>query len=84
MINWKVRMKNIRFWAALIPAVMLVIQSAAAMLGYSLALEELQGKLLDMVNAVFGLLAILGIVNDPTTQGYADSARAMTYDTPAQ
>ena len=84
MINWKVRMKNLRFWMSLIPAALLVIQSAAAMFGYSLALEAVQGRLLDMVNAVFGLLAILGIVNDPTTQGYGDSARALGYETPAK
>ena|GEM_PF-5883816 len=39
-------------------------------------------KLLDLINAVFGLLAILGIVNDPTTKGLGDSRRAMEYKTP--
>ena len=67
MINWKVRMKNARFWVSLIPAALLVVQSAAALAGWTLELEALQGRLLDLVNAVFGLLAILGIVNDPTT-----------------
>lgn len=84
MINWKVRMKNVRFWVSLIPAALLVVQSAAALAGWTLELEALQGRLLDLVNAVFGLLAILGIVNDPTTQGYSDSTRAMGYDTPAR
>ena len=31
---------------------------------------------------VFLLLAILGIVNDPTTAGTSDSAQAMTYQKP--
>ena len=84
MINWKVRMKNARFWVSLIPAALLVVQSAAALAGWTLELEALQGRLLDLVNAVFGLLAILGIVNDPTTQGYSDSTRAMGYEKPKE
>lgn len=51
---------------------------------YPLKLELNQEKLLDLVNAVFGLLAILGIVNDPTTAGFRDSARAMGYDKPKE
>ena len=84
MINWKVRMKNVRFWVSLIPAALLVVQSAAALAGWTLELEALQGRLVDLVNAVFGLLAIVGVVNDPTTQGYSDSTRSMGYDTPAK
>ena len=31
---------------------------------------------------LFAVLAILGVVNDPTTQGLSDSGQAMTYDSP--
>lgn len=82
MINWKVRLKNANFWLALVPAVLLVIQAAAAMLGYTLELDGIRQQLLNLVNAVFGLLAILGIVNDPTTAGLGDSANALTYQEP--
>ena len=34
------------------------------------------------MNAVFAVLAVLGIVVDPTTEGVSDSDRAMTYDAP--
>ena len=34
------------------------------------------------MNAVFALLAILGVVNDPTTAGVADSTQALTYQAP--
>jgi phi LC3 family holin len=37
-----------------------------------------------VVNAAFGVLAILGIVTDPTTPGVKDSTRAMTYDKPGE
>ena len=82
MINWRVRIKNLNFWLALVPALLLVVQSAAALAGVELEVAALQGKLLDFVNAAFGLMAILGIVNDPTTKGLGDSERAMEYRKP--
>ena len=82
MINWKVRLKNVNFWLTAIPAVLLVAQTLAALFGLKLELGALQGKLLDVVNAVFALLTVLGVVNDPTTAGLRDSARAMDYKKP--
>lgn len=82
MINWKVRIRNKTFWLALIPAVLLLIQSVAAAVGYELQLGDMGDRLLAIVNNLFALLAILGIVNDPTTAGIADSENAMTYETP--
>jgi len=81
MINWKVRLRNKTFWMTFIPAVLLLIQSAAVF-GYALDFDALSGKLSAVVEAVFMLLAILGVVNDPTTAGIADSAGAMTYRKP--
>ena len=80
MINWKVRIKNDKFWIALIPAVLLLIQAVAAVFGFSLDLSELGNRLLDVVNALFAVLAILGVVVDPTTEGVGDSERALNYD----
>lgn len=82
MINWRVRIKNKSFWLALIPAVLLVVQVFAALLGFELATDGLEVKLLACANAVFALLTVLGIVTDPTTAGIADSDRAMTYCKP--
>ena len=84
MINWKVRIKNKTFWLALIPAVLLLIQVVASVFGYTLELGELGDKLLAVVNAVFAVLTILGIVTDPTTAGVSDSAQAMTYNKPKE
>lgn len=81
-INWKVRLKNKTFWIALIPAVILLIQAIANVFGFELDLGELGNQLLEVVNAVFTILAILGIVTDHTTAGLSDSTQAMTYDTP--
>ena len=61
---------------------MLLIQVVAAVFGYTLDFGDLGNKLLAVVNAVFALLAILGVVNDPTTAGVADSTQALTYQAP--
>lgn len=82
MINWKVRIANKDFWMTLIPAVLLLIQAVGAPLGLVLDFGELGNQLLAIVNAVFAVLAILGIVNDPTTNGMSDSKLAMTYEAP--
>ena len=81
-INWIVRIKNKAFWVALIPAVLLLIQVIAAVFGYTFDLGDLGNKLLAVVNAVFGVLTILGVVTDPTTDGITDSDQALTYTTP--
>ena len=82
MVNWKVRLKNVNFWLTAIPALLLVLQTLAALFGWQLELGALQEKLLAVVNAVFALLAVLGVVNDPTTAGLRDSNRAMGYRKP--
>ena len=81
-INWKVRIKNKAFWLALIPAIALVAQAVAAVFGYTIDLTTMVGKLQAVVNAVFALLVILGIVVDPTTNGVGDSERALGYEKP--
>lgn len=81
-INMTVRFKNKAFWIAFIPAVLLLVQVIAAVFGYTLDLGDLGNKLLDVVNAVFAVLTILGVVVDPTTEGVGDSKQALTYNNP--
>ena len=81
-INWGVRIRNKAFWVALIPALALLGQAIAAVFGFKIDLTELSGKLLAVVDALFAVLVILGIVTDPTTKGVGDSDRALTYDRP--
>lgn len=82
MINWKVRIKNKNFWLAIIPAMILLIQVIAAVFDIKLDLGTMSDKLIAVVNAVFVVLAILGIVTDPTTEGVGDSKLALTYEEP--
>ena len=82
MINWTVRIKNKNFWLAVIPAVLLLIQTVAAVFGYTLDVGDIGNRLIAVVNALFGVLVILGVVNDPTTAGISDSKQAQNYVTP--
>lgn len=84
MINWKVRIKNKTFWLTLIPAVLLLVQVVAATFGFTLDLGELGNNLIAVVNALFTILAILGIVTDHTTAGISDSKQALTYEKPKE
>ncbi|MBP3773206.1 MAG: phage holin [Treponema sp.] len=82
MINWKVRIKNKNFWLSIIPAIILLIQSIANVFGYTINFGTLSDNLIAVVNAVFVVLTILGVVTDHTTEGIGDSNRAMTYTEP--
>lgn len=84
MINVVVRMKNKAFWLALIPAVLLLIQVCAVPFGYTWDFANLGQQLTAIVNAAFAVLSILGVVTDPTTKGFGDSERAMTYVQPSE
>lgn len=84
MINVTVRMKNKAFWLAIVPAVLLLVQVCASPFGYKWDFVVLNRQIADIINAAFAVLSILGIVNDPTTQGLGDSARAMTYTKPSE
>lgn len=83
-INWKVRTRNKSFWLALIPAVLLLVQVCAAPFGYEWDFGVLNAQLAAIVNALFSVLAILGIVADPTTEGMGDSEQALSYEKPKE
>ena len=82
MINWKIRLMNKQFWLSLIPALALCAQAIAAVFGWEIDLTTAVGKLLTVVNTVFALLVVLGVVVDPTTAGIGDSDRALGYEEP--
>lgn len=81
-INWKVRINNKLFWIAIIPAMIMLVQSVANVFGFTIELNMIESNLLDVVESVFMVLGIIGIVADPTTAGIGDSENALTYDTP--
>ena len=81
-INLLVRLKNKAFWLTLVPALLLVAQTIASLFGYNWDFVVLNQQITAIINAVFAVLSILGIVVDPTTAGIGDSQRALTYTEP--
>lgn len=83
-MNWLVRLKNKNFWLSFVPTVLLLIQAVALVFGFELDFGDLGNQLKEIVNLVFILLALLGVVTDPTTAGVGDSQQAMSYKTPKE
>lgn len=81
-INWKLRIKSKAFWVGVVPLVILLAQAVAAAFGYTLDLSTYGDKALAVINALFALLAFLGITADPTTHGLSDSEQALNYSKP--
>jgi phi LC3 family holin len=89
LINWKVRLKNKLFLATLASQTALMAQGVlAGLVGLDVVnidLTELGADIkigLGIVDTVLFYLSFLGVVQDPTTKGVADSPQAMTYDKP--
>lgn len=81
-INWQVRLKSKQFWVGLIGALGVAATSIATALGVEIDVAGAEGVANSVVTAVFTVLALAGVVADPTTSGMSDSAQAMTYTSP--
>ena len=82
MIHWKVRLTNKTFWLTAVPAVLLLASQVLKLFGVEWDYTGLAEQLTAIVGTIFAILALLGVVNDPTTQGVGDSRQALTYDRP--
>lgn len=83
-INWKVRINNKLFWLAFIPAMLMLIKAIANVFGYEMDLINIESDLIAVVESVFLVLGVMGIVADPTTKGLSDSENALTYEKPKE
>lgn len=79
-INWKVRFKHKPFLLALFALGMLLVQQVASFFGFDTTIYNNQAT--DFFNTVLAILALLGVVSDPTTEGMSDSKQAMHYNKP--
>ena len=80
-INWKVRLKNKAFLAALAALIIAFIYQLLAACDVVPAIT--QDSVTEIVGMVLNLFGMLGVLVDPTTAGVSDSARALTYGTDA-
>jgi phi LC3 family holin len=87
MFNWKVRFKNRQWVVAFVSQILLVAQlilsglHTMGLIHFQLT-DAVQNSILTIINAVFIILSMLGIIQDPTTKGYGDSDRALKYEKP--
>lgn len=81
-INWKVRLKNRAFWIAIIPALALLGKQVLELFGMNVDFTNVSKELLGIIETVFVILAIVGVITDPTTKGISDSERALGYNEP--
>lgn len=87
MINWKVRFKNPVWVSAFVSQLMIVVQiiivglNGIGVIDFELS-KDVEGWVLLLVNAIFVVLASLGVVQDPTVEGVADSNNTLVKDKP--
>ena len=79
-INWKVRLRNKVWMAAMIALVVSFVYDLLAMLEVVPPVAE--DKVMGIAELVLALLTGVGVLIDPTTNGASDSDRAMLYDEP--
>lgn len=77
MLNWKLRLKNKTTLIALIGALAALIYQVLGAFGIAPGISE--DTVLEIAGLAVNALCLLGIVVDPTTQGVADSDRALEY-----
>ena len=75
-INWRVRLRNKTFWLTLVPLLVLLTQQ----LGLNWVPENWES----IFCTVMAILTVVGIINDPTTEGVTDSAQALAYYEPKE
>ena len=81
-INWKVRLRNKAWLMSIIALVITFVYDLLAMLEIVPTVTE--EWIMGIVQTALTLLTALGVLIDPTTQGVADSDRAMLYVEPGK
>jgi phi LC3 family holin len=81
-INWKVRLRNKAWLMSIIALVITFVYDLLAMLEVVPTVTE--EWIMGIVQTALTLLTALGVLIDPTTQGVADSDRAMLYVEPGK
>lgn len=78
-LNIKARLKNKTFLISVTVLLVALIYRVLSLFDVFPAVSE--NEILEIVSMAVNILALLGVVVDPTTEGFSDSERAMTYFT---
>lgn len=76
-INFKVRMKNKAFVVGVATLLVSFLYKLLAAMEIVPAVSE--NEILELVGLAVNVLALVGVIVDPTTEGVSDSDRAMLY-----
>ena len=79
-LNWKLRIKNKATLTALCVTIIAFVYQIFGMLEIAPSVSE--SEITNLAAMVINLLAMLGIIVDPTTKGLGDSEQAMEYEEP--
>lgn len=79
-INWKLRLQNKTTLLAIVAAIIALVYQVLGLIGVVPAVS--QDAVMQTASMAINLLALLGIVVDPTTAGTSDSSQALEYDEP--
>ena len=69
-INWKVRLKHKGFWVSLIALLLVLANQVGAVFGLDLTIYN--DQVTAITESVLAVLALLGIIIDPTTPTLSD------------
>ena len=78
-INWKARFKNKTFIVSLVALIVSFVYQTLSLFGIVPGISE--NEVVELIGVAVNILAFLGVLVDPTTDGMSDSERAMTYCT---
>lgn len=79
-MNFKVRFKNPVFLLTFLTTVLAFVYQILALFEVVPVVSE--DQMVQLITMVVNMLAMLGVLVDPTTKGVTDSERAMSYDEP--
>lgn len=82
-MNWQVRIKNPYFWIGLAGVVFTAMGvNPETLTSWGAVIDSLKMLISNPYMIVAVIVAVLGVLNDPTTAGIKDSEQALTYTEP--
>ena len=82
-MNFKVRIKNPYFWIGLIGVILAAMGVEASMFtSWGAVWDAVVGLVTNPFMLFSVIIAVIGVLVDPTTSGISDSAQAMRYNKP--
>ncbi len=79
-VNWKVRLRHKQFWVSMVALLIVLANQIAGVFSYDITF--ISEQVTQISETVFMILALMGIIIDPTTKGVSDSSQALLYDEP--